>query len=126
MNQLDYRRRGVPFMERTLSESEDLVISTILKNAENGGKDFQLYTLSDAIYERSQKKWQPQTVSTFIKRISAKEINGHAYLSFYKEGRFTYYHPELSMREYKDYKIKDLLSLCFNDIEDMKDYISKY
>ncbi|MBR5298189.1 MAG: BlaI/MecI/CopY family transcriptional regulator [Parabacteroides sp.] len=113
-------------MERTLSESEDLVISTILKNAENGGKDFQLYTLSDAIYERSQKKWQPQTVSTFIKRISAKEINGHAYLSFYKEGRFTYYHPELSMREYKDYKIKDLLSLCFNDIEDMKDYISKY
>lgn len=59
---------------------------------------------------RFQKEWRPQTVSTFLKRLAEKE-----YLTTEKRGWYTYYYPTVTLEDYRNERISELVMLLYKN-----------
>ena len=69
------------------------MIMKVLWEAE---EDLDLMTISAKVKEEFEKEWKLQTVATFMTRLKKK-----GYVSVYRNGRRSYYHPLINMNEFK-------------------------
>lgn len=88
-----------------LAECEEMIMS-ILWAAE---EDLDLMTVTAKAKERFGKEWKLQTVATFMTRLQKKK-----YLSIYRIGRYSHYHPIVSLDEYRQAKLIEITNLLFD------------
>ena len=69
------------------------MIMKVLWEAE---EDLDLMTISAKVKEEFEKEWKLQTVATFMTRLKKK-----GYVSVYRNGRRSYYHPLINTNEFK-------------------------
>lgn len=105
-------------MKNRLSQAEQFVMSIIWNNK---GEDLQLYLLSEKASQRFGREWKPQTTATFITRLIKK-----GYITTYKQGRFTYYQPVVTLEEYRGTMLREFQEICFLDINEMREYLIEY
>ena len=75
-----------------------------------------LNSVRDDVNKRYNKEWAPQTISTFLARLRNKE-----YVDMKRKGRVMYYHPVISKEEYRNAKLKELLSDLYDgNVDDLK------
>ncbi len=67
----------------------------IMKVIWDSDKDLALQEIMDLSNEEQDKTWKPQTVSTFLARLTKK-----GFLSTYRKGRYTYYQPAVSKEDF--------------------------
>lgn len=70
-------------------------------------EDIDLYQVQTRAKERFGKVWKLQTIATFLKRLENKK-----YISVYRVGRYSHYHPEVSLVEYRSKEFEDLVKEC--------------
>ena len=87
-----------------LAESEEMVMCVLW-----GGEDPDLETVTNTVNARFKKTWKIQTVATFLTRLEMK-----GYISIYKVGRYSHYHPVVSLEEYRKEKLQQLKDMFFN------------
>ena len=56
------------------------------------------------------KDWKIQTVATFLTRLEKKK-----YISIYRVGRYSHYHPEVSKDEYRKIVLEEVVARLFDD-----------
>ena len=79
-------------MERqSLTNCETLVMKTVW----DAERDLDLTDITQRVNEAYNKKWRPQTVSTFLARLVRK-----GYLKNYRKGRVFYYQILVQQKEY--------------------------
>lgn len=67
----------------------------VMKIIWDSTEDLALQEVMDRVNEENGKAWKPQTVSTFLSRLVKK-----GYLSVYRKGRYSYYQPVVSKKDY--------------------------
>lgn len=87
-----------------LSECEELVMAFIWGQDE--AQDMS--TIMRAVNKKHGKEWKPQTVSTFLTRLVRKE-----YLASERKGRYTYYHPLVTLEDYRKQRMSEILQLLY-------------
>ena len=86
-----------------LSDAEEKVLAILMKSDE----DMTLDELTEQARLRYGREWKIQTMATFLTRMQKK-----GYVSIYKVGRYSHYHPEISLDDYRLMmlnRVKDLL-----------------
>ena len=86
-----------------LSDAEEKILAILMKSDE----DMTLDELTEQARLRYGKEWKIQTMATFLTRMQKK-----GYVSIYKVGRYSHYHPEISLDNYRLVmlnRVKDLL-----------------
>lgn len=68
----------------------------IMKVLWEADEDLDLMTTSARVKEEFGKEWKLQTVATFMTRLKKK-----GYISIYRNGRRSYYHPLIKMNDFK-------------------------
>ena len=100
-----------------LTECEELIMSILWSSEE----DLDLMRVQDKVKERFGKEWKLQTVATFMTRMEKKK-----YISIYRIGRYSHYHPVVSIDEYRKEKMEEVCTLLFgNDVEKMLEFIGE-
>ena len=95
-----------------LSECEEQVMTIIWNSIE----DLKRTEIRDKVEERFKHEWALQTVSTFLSRLCTK-----GYLTTTRKGVYIYYHPEITLEDYRREKMKDLVNMLYNgDVETAK------
>lgn len=87
-----------------LPACEEMIMS-ILWSAD---EDLDLMTVTAKAEERFGKIWKLQTVATFMTRLEKNK-----YISIYKVGRYSHYHPMVSLDEYRNAKLQEVTDLLF-------------
>ncbi len=65
-----------------------------------------LTTVTERAKERFGKEWKLQTVATFMTRLKGK-----GWIDIYRIGRYSHYHPLISVEEYREAKMKEFFDL---------------
>ena len=89
-----------------LSECEEIFMSVLWLSKE----DLSLIEITAGIADKFCRKWKVQTVATFMTRIQKK-----GYIDVYKKGRYSYFHPTVTLDEYRAEKLADVRMLLFGD-----------
>ena len=87
-----------------LSECEEKIMS-ILWGSDG---DLNLETVTLECKCRYGKVWKLQTVATFMTRLEKKK-----YISIYRIGRYSHYHPIVSLEDYRKSKFEEICLLLF-------------
>jgi len=87
-----------------LSTCEKIIMSILWSAKE----DLDLTTVTAKALERFGKEWKLQTVATFMTRLEKKK-----YISIYKVGRFSHYHPEVKLEDYRKQQLEEMKGLLF-------------
>lgn len=99
-----------------LTECEEMIMSILWSSEE----DLDLMTVTDNAKERFGKEWKLQTVATFMTRLEKKK-----YISVYRIGRYSHYHPVVSIDEYRKEKVEEVCGILFEeDLEQMARFIA--
>ena len=99
-----------------LTECEEMIMSILWSSEE----DLDLMTVTDNAKERFGKEWKLQTVATFMTRLEKKK-----YISVYRIGRYSHYHPVVSIDEYRKEKMEEVCGILFEeDLEQMARFIA--
>lgn len=99
-----------------LTECEEMIMSILWSSEE----DLDLMTVTDNAKERFGKEWKLQTVATFMTRLEKKK-----YISVYRIGRYSHYHPVVSKDEYRKEKVEEVCGILFEeDLEQMARFIA--
>lgn len=85
-----------------ISECEEMIMK-VLWEAE---KDLDLVEVTEGVSSRYGKQWKLQTVATFMTRLKRK-----GWIDIYKEKRYSYYHPMVSLDEYRKEKMLGVFDL---------------
>ncbi len=75
-----------------ISTCEKMVMKVIWDSTE----DLDLQRVMENVNREFNKEWKPQTVSTFLSRLTKK-----GYLNVYRRGRYSYYQPAVAKTDYK-------------------------
>ena len=89
--------------KNVLSDTEEKILAILMKSDE----DMTLEEVTEQARLRYGKLWKIQTTATFLTRMQKK-----GYISVYRVGRYSHYHPEISLDNYRLVmlnKVKDLL-----------------
>lgn len=98
-----------------MSECERKIMAVIWSE----GSDPDLTTVTEKVNAGFQKNWKIQTVATFLTRLKLKGI-----IDIYKKGRYSYYHPILSLDAYRFATLRsEKKMLLFNSNEEMEEFI---
>ena len=89
-----------------LAECEEMIMSILWSSEE----DLDLITVTAKAKERFGKEWKLQTVATFMTRMEKKK-----YISIYRIGRYSHYHPVVSLDEYRNWKLMEVRKMLFDD-----------
>ena len=101
-----------------LAECEEMIMSILWFSEE----DLDLITVTAKAKERFGKEWKLQTVATFMTRLEKKK-----YISIYRIGRYSHYHPVVSLDEYRKTKLEEVCTLLFDgDTTKMMEFIGNY
>lgn len=92
-----------------LSACEEQVMVVIW--ASNEAPDLQ--TTVKAVNARFGHAWKPQTVSTFVVRLTKK-----GYLRMERKGRYYFYFSEVSLEEYRKEQMRYMVKQLFNGDKD--------
>ena len=88
-----------------LSECEEQVMVTVWNSKEApSSKEVQA-----DVNTRFGNAWKIQTVSTFLLRLVEK-----GYLRSERKGRWAYYYPKITLQQYREEKMKELLDLLYS------------
>ena len=85
-----------------ISECEEMIMK-VLWEAE---KDLDLVEVAEGVSTRYGKQWKLQTVATFMTRLKGK-----GWIDIYKIKRYSYYHPRVSIDEYRKEKMLGVFEL---------------
>ena len=98
-----------------LSGCEEIIYSILLKS----DHDLILSEIKEQTEETFGKVWTIQTIATFLERMKKKE-----YVSQYRIGRFSHYHPEVSLEDYRKEKFWEMRELlAFKNYKEMADFV---
>ncbi|MGN0349749.1 MAG: BlaI/MecI/CopY family transcriptional regulator [Roseburia sp.] len=75
----------------SISNCEKQVMKVIWDTPE----EMALQEIMTKVNAENGKEWKPQTVSTFLARLVRKN-----FLTVYRKGRYSYYQPAISKKEY--------------------------
>ena len=101
-----------------LSKSEKEVMSVIFTKEE----EMRLKDIVDAVNQKFEHSWKPQTVSTFLVRMIKKN-----YLTTYRKGRYTFYTPAQKHELLIENELKDLAKRWFEgETEKLKEFVVKH
>lgn len=89
-----------------LSECEEQILIAVWKSEEQAC----LKVVQADVNSRFAHEWKSQTVSTFLSRLVQK-----GYLKMERKGRNAYYHPEISLEQYRKVKLQSLLKIMYDD-----------
>ena len=99
-----------------LAECEEMIMSILWSSEE----DLDLMTVVAKAKERFGKEWKLQTVATFMTRMEKKK-----YIDIYKIGRYSHYHPVVSLDEYRKGKMEEVCGILFEeDLEQMARFVA--
>ena len=99
-----------------LSDAEEKILAILMKSDE----DMTLEELTEQARLRYGKEWKLQTVCTFLVRMQKK-----GYISIYKVGRYSHYHPEISLDKYRLVMLNRVKDLLFGGSwENIEEFIS--
>ena len=100
-----------------LPECEEMVMSVVWASKE----DLNLQQVTDHVNAKYGKDWKIQTVATFLTRLEKKK-----YISIYRVGRYSHYHPEVTLEEYRKQKMEEVRCLLFDgDWYEMAEFIRR-
>ena len=85
-----------------ISECEEMIMKVIWD--EEG--DPNLETVTSKVALRFGRKWKKQTVATFMTRLMKK-----GWIDIYKLGRYSHYHPLVTIEQYRKDKMKEFFDL---------------
>lgn len=85
-----------------LSECEEMIMKILWADE----KDLDLVTVTQRAKERFGKEWKLQTVATFMTRLKGK-----GWIEIYRIGRYSHYHPLVSVEQYREKKIEEMFDL---------------
>lgn len=71
-------------------------------------EDLDLETVTVKLEEKFGKTWKLQTVATFMTRLQKK-----GFVSIYKVGRYSHYHPEIEWKDYAEMRIDEMVQVLF-------------
>lgn len=95
---------------KRLPDCEELVMSIVWRADEAP----DLAAVRESVNARYGKEWKPQTVSTILCRLVKK-----GFLSMYRKGRYCYYKPLVSKREFWKATVNEDVRMFSNgDAED--------
>ena len=98
-----------------LSDAEEIMMSLLWTASEDPDLN-ELMRRTDAEFG---KPWKLQTIATFMKRLENKK-----YVSIYRIGRYSHYHAEVKIEDYKREKLNEMkLRLFRNDIDELKAFV---
>lgn len=98
-----------------LSEAEELIMAVLVKSDE----DLTLEELAQQVNLRFGKQWKIQTICTYLTRMQKK-----GYISIYRIGRYSHYHPEISLDKYRMMMLSRANNLLFGgNWESMSEFI---
>ena len=102
-------------MENKLSECEEIIYSILLKS----DHDLILSEIKEQAEECFGKVWTIQTIHAFLRRMENKE-----YISSYRIGRYSHFHPEVSLEDYRKEKFWEIRELlAFKNYKEMADFV---
>ena len=111
---LGKERRKMTNREK-LSVCEEQILSVLYFSKE----DLKFVEVKKKAEERFGKSWKFQTVATFLTRLEQKK-----YISIYKEGKYSYCHPIISLADYREQKMNEVCEVLFEgEKEQMREYI---
>lgn len=84
---------------KRLPDAQEIIMAVIW----NAKKDVTTEDIREKVNEEYEKAWKSQTVSTFLVRLKEKD-----FLFARKVGRTVYYHPRVTMQEYRKVIIREL------------------
>ena len=87
---------------KKISECEEMIMKVIWD--EEG--DPNLETVTNKVALRFGRKWKKQTVATFMTRLMKK-----GWIDIYKLGRYSHYHPLITIEQYRKDKMKEFFDL---------------
>ena len=87
-----------------ITECEEMLMVLLWES----GEDLKLEEVTNRLKDRFGKVWKIQTTATILTRLENK-----GYLSRYKVGRYSHYHPEVSLDEYRTIKLTEVRNLLF-------------
>lgn len=90
---------------KKITNCEKMIMSVIW----GAGEDPDLTSVMTNVNQRYGKKWKPQTVSTFIARLAKK-----GYLNVYRKGRYSYYMPLITLTEYREELLSDMVKTFYS------------
>lgn len=100
-----------------LAECEELVMSILW----SAGEDLNLMAVAAEAKEKYGRDWKLQTVATLMARLKEK-----GYISIYKAGRHSHYHPEVGLDEYRREKLQEASERLFGGSrKEMADFIRR-
>lgn len=100
-----------------LTECENQVLLVVWEL--EGLSDTCLGGIIAEVNRRYTHEWKAQTVATFLSRIVRK-----GYLSTEKKGRRYCYHPTLTLEQYQEHRLLEMLEELFRgDVEQMAERI---
>ena len=92
---------GIRMNSNEISVCERMIMKVLWEADE----DLDLMTISAKVKEEFGKEWKLQTVATFMTRLKKK-----GYVSVYRNGRRSHYHPLINMNDFKLYVLSDNIS----------------
>lgn len=85
-----------------ISECEEMIMKILWEDE----KDLDLATVTERAKKRFAKEWKLQTVATFMVRLKGK-----GWIDIYRIGRYSHYHPLVSVEQYREEKMKEFFDL---------------
>ena len=85
-----------------ISDCEEMIMKILWESED----DLNLLEVTDRVATRYGKIWKLQTVATFLTRLKSK-----GWIDIYKVKRYSYYHPLVSVDEYRKEKIMEVFDL---------------
>lgn len=85
-----------------ISECEEMIMKIIWADEE----DLDLATITARANYRFGKSWKLQTVATFMTRLNMK-----GWIYIYRIGRYSHYHPLVSVEQYREEKMTEFFDL---------------
>ena len=98
-----------------LAECEEMIMSVLW----SADEDMTLDEVTEKVNIRFGKNWKIQTVATFLTRLKNK-----GYISIYRVGRYSHYHPEVKLDDYRRTVLQHVKEiLLVESIDRMADFI---
>ena len=98
-----------------LSGCEEIIYAILLKTDHN----LTLMEIKEQAKECFGKVWTIQTIHIFLRRMENKE-----YISSYRIGRYSHFHPEVSLEDYRKGKFWEMRELlAFRNYKEMADFV---
>lgn len=84
---------------KRLPDAQEIVMAVIW----NAKKEVTMEEVREKVNKKYEKAWKSQTVSTFLVRLKEKD-----FLFARKVGRTVYYHPRVTIQEYRKVVMREL------------------